>query len=268
MTRKTAFIFSLLTMMMLVVLPSITAAQDDESQLVCDAFTDSSDDVRTGYYMGEGAGFLNAGQYLRAIDSFSCIIEQIDADYVDAYTNRAIAHFTRRNYDAALEDYTSALELRSSFAAAYNNRGIVYAALEEYESAIADFDQAIASSSNAAFIYNNRAVVHTIVGNFDAAIADLEEAISISGVDDTYATIIETNPDELPQVSRADATSYALLGIVYSAQALDSYNRYLTLTGSSADFRIQGAASALDTRFTFELRLADGTWLLTASVAD
>jgi hypothetical protein len=48
-------------------------------------------------------------------------------------------------------------------------------------------------------------------------------------------------------------------------QARDNYTAYLTLMRGSADSRIESASGALESRFTFELRLDDGTWLYAAS---
>lgn len=264
--NKRLFILTLLLVVSLLGTPLLVMAQEDE--LECTAFPDSSSDVRTSYYMGEGAGYFASGQLSSAIDSYTCVIEQIDGSYLPAYINRAVTYTERRTYEAAVEDYTRAIELAPNLSAAYNNRGIVYAAQQEYELALADFARVLDLDGNDVSGYNNRAVLYAIQGEFALAIADLEQAINTSGIDDIVAEL--TDPDrspeaEDPEYDRDHAQSYALLGIVYSARALDNYQTYLLLTGSSGDQRIQSAAGALESRFTFELRLEDGTWLLTAN---
>jgi tetratricopeptide (TPR) repeat protein len=257
----------ILIMMIFLALPVLAQEAEEEPQLVCDDFVGSADDVRVGYYMGEGSGFVATGQYLSAIDSYGCIIQQIDASYVGAYIGRAVAYTGMRDFERAMADYDSAIERDGSFVAAYNNRGVVHAALLDYEAALADFNEVLSLDSNYVMAYNNRAVVNAINGDFDAAIADLEQAIEISGVDVALADL--QDPDRpadapFPEFNRDYAQSYALLGIIYSAQALEQYQNYLTLRGSGADQRVQSAAGALQSRFTFDLRLDDGTWLLTA----
>jgi tetratricopeptide (TPR) repeat protein len=245
----------------------VLAQETEEPQLVCDDFTTSPDDVRIGYYMGEGSGFIATGQYLSAIDSYGCIIQQIDTSYVGAYIGRAVAYTGMRDFQRAMEDYDNAVARDPSFVAAFNNRGVVHAAMLDYERAMSDFNQAIELNSNYVLSYNNRAVIHAINGDFESAIADLEQAIEISGIDGVLLEL--EDPDRpadapFPEFNRDHAQSYALLGIIYSAYALDNYQSYLTLRGSGGDQRVQSAAGALQSRFTFDLRLDDGTWLLSA----
>jgi tetratricopeptide (TPR) repeat protein len=251
----------------LLTLPMLVLAQEEEPELICEAFPDSSADIRTSYYMGEGAAFFSSGQLVRAIDSFSCVIEQINGDYIDAYTSRAIVYTARRDYEEAIEDYTRAIELDANLLAAHNNRGIVYVAIVEYENALADFNKVLDLDSSNVLALNNRGIVHAINGDYDLAIADFQQAIELSNIDNVVATLTDPNRTSdapRPEYNLDDAQSYALLGIVYSAQALDNYNNYLLLTGSQGDARVQSAAGALESRFTFDLRLDDGTWLLTA----
>lgn len=247
---------------------SVPALAQQNPQLQCTAFPDSARDVRVSYYMGEGAAYFASSQLVRAIDSFSCVIEQIDPSYVAAYMSRGAVYAQRRDYALALQDYTSAIQRDGSLPAAYNNRGIVYAAQQEYERARDDFSQAIELDGSNAAAYSNRGVIHALLGEFETAISDFEQSISISGIDRVVRQL--TDPDRpadapRPEYQLGDAQPYALLGIVYSAWALDNYRSYLLLTGASGDARIQSAAGALESRFTFDLRLDDGTWLLMAN---
>lgn len=237
---------------------------------ICTQFIGQPDDIRTSYYMGEGLGFYAAGQSARAVNSFTCITFEIDDGHVPAYMGRALVLTERADYERALEDYSRAIQLLPGYAAALNNRGIVYALRGEYDEALADFNAVLADDSSFVVALNNRAVIRAVQGNYDQAIADLQAAIAQTGIDDVIADI--RNPDRpegapIPPYAQTDAQPYALLGIVYSAYALDSYQDYLLLTGSNADFRVQSAAGALESRFTFDLRLDDGTWLLTADFA-
>jgi tetratricopeptide (TPR) repeat protein len=245
------------------------AAQEEpqEPELICEAFTDSPADERVSYYMGEGAAYFSSAQLGEATHSFSCIVEQIDTGYVPGYLSRAIVYTQRRDYDLAIEDYTAAIDLDSNLLAAYNNRGIVQAAKAEYDLALEDFNEVINLDGDSVLGYTNRAVVYALQGEYDLAIADLEQAIDLSDLEAVIADV--TDPERAgdapwPEYNPEHAQAYALLGIVYSAQALDNYRKYLLLTRSEGDFRIQSAAGALESRFTFELRLDDGTWLLAA----
>lgn len=233
----------------------------------CPVFEGDSAEVRTSYYMGEGIGYFTSSQFGAANRSFTCVIAVVDPGYVPAYMMRAATYVQQRDYERAIEDYSEAIERQPDLLAAYNNRGIVYAATLDYEKAAADFDRVLEISEDSILGHNNRSVIYAIEGDYEQAIAMLQRAIDISGIDDIYDTL--TDPDrpsdaQRPEYDPLNARAYALLGIVYSAQSLDNYQKYIFLTGGG-DGRIQAAAGALESRFTFETRLDDGTWLLTAS---
>lgn len=259
---------TLLVIASLLVSASLLLAQETEEELPeCPIFEDQSTEVRTSYYMGEALGYLRSGELTRAEASLDCVILVIDEDYVPAYMTRAEIQIRRENYEAAIEDYSEAIDLDSSVIAAYNNRGIAYAARRDYEEAAADFDRVIELDEDYVPAYNNRAVIYAIEGEYEDAIALLEEVISLTGIDDIVAELTDPERDpnaERPEYDTLDARAYGLLGIVRSRQAFEEYQRYQLLLGGGGDNRIQSAAGALESRITFELRLDDGTWLLVA----
>lgn len=237
----------------------------------CPAFADGDTAVRIPYYMGEGRAYMQAFQYSEAIYSYSCIIEQIDEDHVAAYTARAVAHTELRDFESALADYNTALGLDANRPDILNNRAVVYMAQGEYDEALADLEAALAQDEAYTLARNNRGVLKAITGDYDGAIADFETAIAQSGIDDVLAELTrEDRPEtaEDPEYDPNDAQPYALLGIVYSQIALEQYNAYLTLNPQNPDRRIANAAGALESRFAFELRLDDGSWLLVATFKD
>jgi len=234
----------------------------------CPVFEGQPQDVRTSYYMGEGIAYFSSNQLFSAAESFTCVVEVVDPQYVPAYMMRAVVLVQQRSYEDAIEDYTRVIELQPDLLAAYNNRGIIYAAMLDYEKATADFDKVLDMDENSILGLNNRSVIYAIQRDYPNAIAILQKAIDISGIADVYTRLTDPDrPSDAPAIEydRLDARAYALLGIVYSAQALDNFQKYLYLSGGSADGRIQAAAGALESRFTFETRLDDGTWLLVAA---
>jgi len=265
---KRSLVFVLFIVLLTTALPAFAQeAAPTPIPPICTEFVGQPDDIRTSYYMGEGLGFYAAGEYSRAINSFTCILFEIDDAHVPAYMGRALVLTQRADYERALEDYSRAIQLQPSNIAAHNNRGIVYALRAEYEESLTDFNEALSLDSGFVIALNNRAVIQALQGQYDDAIADLESAIDLTGIDDVIADF--RNPDRpqnapAPIYAQTDAQPYALLGIIYSAFALQQYQDYLLLTGSNADFRVQSAAGALESRFTFDLRLDDGIWLLTA----
>lgn len=267
MNNRTIFAIILL---LLVCAPLTAMAQEEEPELICESLPDSAADLRVSYYMGEGAAYFASSNLGQAEHSFSCVVEQIDPGYLPGWLSRAIVYTEQRNYDLAIEDYTSAIEIDSGLLPAFNNRGIVYTAQAKYDEALADFNHVLDIDGSSILGLTNRAVVYALQGEYELAIADLEMAIAESDIESVVAELSDPNragDAPRPEYDTDDAQAYALLGIIYSGRALDNYRKYLLLTGSSGDFRVQSAAGALESRFTFELRLDDGTWLLAADFA-
>lgn len=265
-----AFVFSL--MVLLVAAPLPAAAQDATPgptseaprEPVCLEFQDSPDDVRIGYYMGQGTALLSTNEFYRAVFSFTCVIEEIDDTYIPAYVSRAAVFSLQQEYIQALADHERILELDSRSLAGYNNRGIIYMALGDYDEALADFNRVLDLDPQSRIGLYNRAIVQAVRGEYTAAIADLERIIEISGIDQAYNALIDPEIEDPEEYDFNAVQSYALLGVIYSAYALDNYQRYLTFYRGSGDYRIGSAARSLEARFAFELRLDDTSWLLRA----
>lgn len=60
-----------------------------------------------------------------------------------AITGRGHAHYQLQQFAAALDDYTTAIELAPDTASAYANRGDTYRSLQQWEEAAADFRRVI-----------------------------------------------------------------------------------------------------------------------------
>ena len=234
----------------------------------CPAFAGESSNVRTGYYMGEGIAYLNAGQLEEAEFSFTCVIRVIDPGYAQAYLGRAAVYERLRDFDHALDDYNNALQINPNSVVARNNRGIVLTIIGDYDTAAADFERVLSVDANYLPAYNNRSIIYSLKGSYDDAISLIDDGIRRSGAD---AALAEARDPE----RRADAPAlnvnstglrlYALRGILESARALESFYSYTDLANASQTFpdqRIAEAAGSLESRLTFDLRLDDGTWMI------
>ena len=252
---------------LVLIVPSVFVLAQDE----CVAFASGSASERTSYYLGEGAAFMRSGNYASAIRAYSCIVDEIDSSNGIAFHNRAMAFAARRENEAALEDYTQAIALRSDNVDSYNNRGVVYASIGEYEDALDDFSSALGAESENVNAIINRGIISAILGDFDAAEADFRQVIENENLDAIIADLQdpERDPDaSAPEFNRKAIDAYALIGIVQSQRATEVLDDYLFLAGGRADGRVQSAAGALESRFEFELRFDDGSWFLLADLAD
>lgn len=271
--KKLTFLLALLALLMMgvvAVMAQDAPTEEEEELLDCPEFEDSSADVRIGYYMGEGEAYENSGSLASAIYSYSCLIQQVDEDYVPAYINRALLHTSRRSFDLAIEDYTIILDLEPENVGAINNRGLVYMARQELEEALADFDLAIDTDSEYIPAYVNRGVYYASEDEFALALEDFQMVIDLAGLQDVIDWIEAPTQDdegnaidkgERPEYDSTYARVYAMMGVLDAMDALEDWDTYFQLVGGG-DRRIQNAAGSFESQLQFDLRFDDGTWVI------
>jgi len=93
-------------------------------------------------------------------------------------------HSLNKDYDKAIEAYTSAITLNPNNDKAYNNRGFIYADKGQYDMAISDYNKAISINPNLAMPYNNLGHAYNEKSQFDRAIENSNKAIAL---DPNYA---------------------------------------------------------------------------------
>jgi len=84
------------------------------------------------------------------------------------------------NYEDAIKQFTTAINLSPEFGEAYNNRGLAYCGMGDYDKALADFGQAIQLLPSSAMPYSNRGATYLAMGDHTNALADLEKAIQLN----------------------------------------------------------------------------------------
>jgi len=129
-----------------------------------------------------GARALEQGDYEAALGAFGEAIESGEL-VAEAYANRGIANEALDHYEAAIDDYTKALELfgpKSRRAPEIlNNRGVSYLKMRKFDEATDDFDAALDARPNYPEALANRGRVFLDIDDYDAAIKDLDRAIKL-----------------------------------------------------------------------------------------
>ncbi len=111
---------------------------------------------------------------------FLALAIAIDHENIRLYLKRgSIFAENQGAYDAAVSDFTKAIELDPGFAPAYNNRGNAYHAQGNYHLAIRDYDSSIALDPKDAYNLCNRANAHIFNTDFGKAIEDYKTAIRL-----------------------------------------------------------------------------------------
>ncbi len=104
---------------------------------------------------------------------------RLKPDFAEAYNNRGLAHKTKGDLDAALNDLNEAIRLRPDIAVAYSNRGVIRKAKGDLDGAIDDYNEAVRLRPDSAEAYNNRGTALLAKGVLDGALNDLNEAIRL-----------------------------------------------------------------------------------------
>ncbi len=133
------------------------------------------------FYQAEDLGLTTADLYMRrgkakgferdffgAIEDLNIALQKdIKAEY---YFLRGVCFNYVLQYDDALFDLNTAIEMCDSVAEYYNQRGIVYTNMEKYADALFDFQTAIKMNPNAEFIHNNIGLAYEKNGFKDKAV--------------------------------------------------------------------------------------------------
>jgi tetratricopeptide (TPR) repeat protein len=133
--------------------------------------------------LNEGKSYAEKGMYQEAVKEFDKVID-FDSKNAEVYNLRGYTNSMLYEYDAALGDFTRALENDPNYADSYYNRAIIYAMyLNSWDDAINDFTRAIQLKPDFADAYLGRGTVLFKKGDFVSAISD-------------YSKAIDTKPDD------------------------------------------------------------------------
>jgi tetratricopeptide (TPR) repeat protein len=114
----------------------------------------------------------------------SAVSTNIDSKIVaNGHYSRARELKESGDIEGAISEYSQAIEYNSDMGEAYANRGILYYSKKEFEKAISDFSVAIVLDPKDAISYNNRGLAYVEVGQFDRAILDYKKGLEIEPED-------------------------------------------------------------------------------------
>lgn len=96
------------------------------------------------------------------------------------YKESGIKHYRKKNYHAAIEQFTFAIELDKKMTDAYIYRGIAKDALDDFIGAINDFSAAHQIDTNDVFVYVERAKTFMNMKEYEAAEQDFLKVTQLS----------------------------------------------------------------------------------------
>lgn len=141
-------------------------------------------------YYFKGDSYARLEQWNQAIADFNTALE-IDPNHPLALNARGIAHAGKQQFDSALCDLLNALHTNPRFADAYANLGFL--AIQENEGpsgAIEDFNKALEISPDFAIAVYGRGCVKSVLGQWEDSRKDIENADEKT---DCLSGLIRTN---------------------------------------------------------------------------
>ncbi|MEZ5774232.1 MAG: tetratricopeptide repeat protein [Hyphomicrobiaceae bacterium] len=166
-------------------LAECTRGRDSDLQLsACDRVIGapgSSLADRARAYRQRGSLLADSGRHEAALEDFSLAIELSGGD-AQAYAQRGLARLVLKRYDEAVLDLAEAIRLEPGSSQHHIERGYAFLAAGRAKEAITDFDAAIALKPESAVAFNNRGLAWKAAGDMKQAIADFTEAIALNPI--------------------------------------------------------------------------------------
>ena len=133
-------------------------------------------------YIYRAIAYFSANQAQNAVADYDKALKLEKS--VEGYYDRALALEKISEYDRAIRDYTSAIEIDEYFPQAWYNRGRLYLFQKRYAEAISDFEKTLKLIPQMANAKNNIGVIHVQQGNLDRAKGDFADAIRINSTNE------------------------------------------------------------------------------------
>jgi protein O-mannosyl-transferase len=133
-----------------------------------------------------GLAYAAQGQFDRAIAEYQTAL-QLKPDYATAHYNVGIAYASQGQFDRAITEYQTALRLSSDFAEVHNNLGFAYASQNQFDRAIAEYQSALRLKPDYAMAHYNLGIAYASQDQFDRAIAEYQAALRL------YPDLIEAH---------------------------------------------------------------------------
>jgi tetratricopeptide (TPR) repeat protein len=136
----------------------------------------------------------------------------LDPDHVEARTLRGwIALEVKRDYAAAIADYTRVAELKPDWPEAHNNLGVAWKKRGDLEKAAASFDRALALRPEYGEAWSNLGWIHAEEKKWREARADFERALKSSPGDEGALYGLSQAQREVRDYAGAERTLKSLL---------------------------------------------------------
>lgn len=137
------------------------------------------------FYFKKGLSNIQQYNYQNAIHDFDTTIE-LEPKFVGAYTSRGLAYFHLQEYQKAIKDFSHAIELNPKFFQAYVNRGLANLKLLNYQAAIEDCNRAIKLNPKNIYSYQIRGRIYCYINYGQKALNDFRKQVKLANDSHSY----------------------------------------------------------------------------------
>lgn len=139
-------------------------------------------------YQGRGFAHFFKREFASAVEDFTKAIEYNSNDAV-TYYSRGTAYSLIREFDLAIKDYSEAIELKPEFSEVYVHRGAAYVGNNEVDLALKDYNKAVELKPDDPATYVRRGIAYGRKREIDTALKDFAKAIELNpGLAEAYST--------------------------------------------------------------------------------
>jgi tetratricopeptide (TPR) repeat protein len=120
----------------------------------------------------------------RRIEGCTALIERRDttiADLSSIFAMRALAYSLKGQYDSAVRDYDTAIDMRPDFAVALNNRAWAYFRWGKAGTGLPDVERSLQLSPTSPHALDTRAHIRQAMGDPQSALRDYNRAMYFGG---------------------------------------------------------------------------------------
>jgi tetratricopeptide (TPR) repeat protein len=137
-------------------------------------------------YVQQAQTLFDQGDIKGAVRYYTRAIN-LDSNYAYAYSSRASAFRSLRDFRRAEADYTQLIRLEPTYIN-FQHRGDMRYALKDYRGALADYDEALRTYSCCSLsgAYNDRGLARLALRDYQGALADFDLAITTPRSDGNY----------------------------------------------------------------------------------
>ena len=112
-----------------------------------------------------------------AVDLYTQLIVVSPNHYI--YNHRGLVYFTLSEYDKAISDFTTAIQMEPRDTRVYTNRGLTYRMLKRYDESLKDFNKSIHLNPLWPDTFYGRSLTYYDLGDIKHALEDCDRAISL-----------------------------------------------------------------------------------------